>query len=448
MLLEWVKRWWRRTPPGTSVDDVHQPVTERLAPTSAEAHVGEMMREVVHLNARLRETGTEAAVEAVGSSGDDIHPAPTEPHAAGLDTPTGPLTSDVVRLGAMFTALRKTGTPLPVQAVASLGLALIEGLRATPDAHLRGQTPNEVLVTSTGRVRVLAPHHRITFMSPEVVLGEPADEVSDVYSVCALLFAAATGRPAVQHHGESVSEYDRIRAVIEGQRAALDTLRSGLPSGFVQAIHRGLEPQRANRFPTLASLQVALAQFAGEAGAGRQVLVTMAFDAAPTSSPPRPLQDADDAQVLAAIAKGDDSAREVYADLLEERGLVDHAQWLRLEAEVQRAPAAERPALLATLTQLRPRVGREFLASVGRPVLEGCPVVFGFRCPMTWEALRPTRDPTVRYCEGCASTVTYFDSLEEAQRASWAGACVAIDPTVERSDLDLERGGMVLGRIA
>jgi hypothetical protein len=67
---------------------------------------------------------------------------------------------------------------------------------------------------------------------------------------------------------------------------------------------------------------------------------------------------------------------------------------------------------------------------------------------MTWEALRPTRDPTVRYCEGCASTVTYFDSLEEAQRASWAGACVAIDPTVERSDLDLERGGMVLGRIA
>lgn len=115
---------------------------------------------------------------------------------------------------------------------------------------------------------------------------------------------------------------------------------------------------------------------------------------------------------------------------------------------MQRAPEAERPALIATLTQLRPRVGREFLASVGRPALEGCPIVFGFRCPMTWEALRPTRDPTVRYCEGCASTVTYFDSIEEAQQASWAGACVAIDPTVERSDLDLERGGMVMGRIA
>ncbi|MCA2980961.1 MAG: hypothetical protein INH41_12800 [Myxococcaceae bacterium] len=93
--------------------------------------------------------------------------------------------------------------------------------------------------------------------------------------------------------------------------------------------------------------------------------------------------------------------------------------------------------------------GREFLASVGRAALEGCPIVVGFRCPLRWEQLRHTRDPSVRQCEGCASPVRCFHDLAGARQAAWRGACVAIDPSVRR-----EEGGLVLhtpvvmGRIA
>jgi hypothetical protein len=68
---------------------------------------------------------------------------------------------------------------------------------------------------------------------------------------------------------------------------------------------------------------------------------------------------------------------------------------------------------------------------------------------MTWGQLRPTRDARVRYCEGCASTVTYFDDLDEARAAADSGACVALDVSIERTPGDLfPSQGMVLGRLA
>jgi uncharacterized protein (TIGR02996 family) len=346
-------------------------------------------------------------------------------------------------------ALGARGAGLPVEAVAELGRALIHELEAAPGAHLSGTTPDQVLLDRTGRVRVLGPpgHRRgrssvFTFMSPELVRGEAPGEASDVYSVCALLFGAASGRPPVP---PGASELDTLRAVLDGQVTSLDRLRPALPASFVQVIHRGLAPSARERFATLASLAEALRPFSS---GGRGALVTTAFEVAPASVPPPPLRDAADARVLEAIARGDESARLVYADLLEERGLVDHAQWLRLEAEAQGAPEQQRPALIAALTVLRPRVGPAFIASVGRAPLEGCPIVFGFRCPMKWEQLRPTQDDRVRFCEGCASTVTYFDELDEARRASWSGACVAVDLTVERSEGDLSPSEFTMGRIA
>lgn len=358
--------------------------------------------------------------------------------------------AEVVRVGEVVKALRQRGETLPVEAVAALGVSLVEQLRASSGAHLRGTSPDDVLLTRAGLVRVLGRPDRRTglvgalvFMSPELVRGKALDEPSDVYSVCVLLFAAACGRPPIQRDG---SDFHALQAIVEGRRASLDALRPGLPPAFVETIHRGLSADPLDRFPTLTALGEALAPFARD-GSGRSTLLTMAFELVAGSVPPPPIRDAEEGRVLEAIANGDESARLVYADLLEERGLVDHARWLRLEAEVQRAPEAERAKLIAALSELRPRVGREFTASVGRVALEGCPIVFGFRCPMKWEQLRPTRDPAVRYCEGCASTVTYFDNLDEAQQASWAGKCVAIDPTVERFEDDLSPVA-VMGRIA
>jgi uncharacterized protein (TIGR02996 family) len=372
------------------------------------------------------------------------------PQAVVADGEPARAPTDVVRLSAVSKALQARGASLPVEAVAALGLELIEGLRAVPETHLRGASPDDVLLTRAGLVRVLGPPGArpgwggsMRYLSPELVRGQVPGESSDVYSVCALLFAVVSGGPPV--HGNS--DLQTLQGILEGRRPALDVLRPGLPRAFVEAIHRGLAPAPGDRFPTLAALGDALTPLAGQDGAGRTALVTLAFELVPGSPPAPPIRDAEDARVLEAIANGDESARLVYADLLEERGLVDHARWVRLEAEVQRAPEPQRRKLIAALAELRPRVGREFMASVGRVALEGCPIVFGFRCPMKWEQLRPTREPSVRYCEGCASTVTYFDDLEEARRASWSGACVAIDLTVERSEDDLSPVG-VMGRLA
>jgi uncharacterized protein (TIGR02996 family) len=353
--------------------------------------------------------------------------------------------NEVAHLGDALRALGARRRALPVEAVAALGLALIEGLEAAPATHLRGTKPDDVLVA---RVRVLSRRPRrergpYGYASPEFVRGEAVREASDVYAICALLFGAASGRAPVRLEGD----FATLEAVLEGRRASLEVLRPTLPAPFVEVIHRGLSRAPAARFPTLDALAEALRPFAD---GGRTALVTMLFDEVGVAAPPAaPLDDADEARMLAAIARGDDSARVVYADLLEERGLADCARWLRLELEVRTAPAEQRPALVAELAALRARVGREFIASVGRAPLEGCPVVFGFQCPMTWEQLRPTRDARVRYCEGCASTVTYFDDLDEAQAAADTGACVALDVSIERTPDDLVPSeGMVLGRLA
>ncbi|MBL8919490.1 MAG: hypothetical protein JNJ54_11555 [Myxococcaceae bacterium] len=404
MLLSWLKRWLFVTPPGAVPLEVVPSVEPRDDGSKTPSPEGRLRR--------------------------------------------GP--EDVVRLGEVVKALRDRGGAVPVEAVAALGVALVEQLRPEPEVHLRGTTADDVLLTRAGLVRILGRPERagrqgsLLFMSPELVRGQAPGEPSDVYAVCVLLFTVACGRPPIERAG---SDARALQAIVEGLRASLDSLRPGLPSSFVEAIHRGLAANPADRFPTLAALGEALAPFAGPDGAGRTALVTLAFELVPGSAPPPPIRDAEEGRVLEAIANGDEPARLVYADLLEERGLVDHARWLRLEAEVQHAPEAQRSTLLAALAALRPRVGREFMASVGRAALEGCPIVFGFRCPMKWEQLRPTREPSVRYCEGCASTVTYFDDLEQARQASWSGACVAIDPSVERFEDDLSPVA-VMGRLA
>jgi uncharacterized protein (TIGR02996 family) len=364
------------------------------------------------------------------------------------DTDTVSPSSEVAHLGDALRALEARGRALPVGAVAALGLALIDGLEAAPATHLRGTNPDDVLVTRQATVRVLSRKRRreggrFGYFSPEFARGEAVREATDVYAVCALLFGAASGRPPVQVEGD----FATLEAVVAGRRASLEAVRPALPAPFVEVIHRGLSRAPMARFPTLDALAQALRPFAD---GGRTALVTMLFDEVGVAAPPAaPLDDADEARMLAAIARGDDSARVVYADLLEERGLADCARWLRLELEVRAAPAEQRPPLVAELAALRPRVGQEFIASVGRAPLEGCPVVFGFQCPMTWGQLRPTRDARVRYCEGCASTVTYFDDLDEARAAADSGACVALDVSIERTPGDLfPSQGMVLGRLA
>ena len=360
-------------------------------------------------------------------------------------------TGEVVRLQDVVEALGRRGEALPVDALAGLGRALVGPLAASGE-HLVGTSLGEVLLARTGAVRVVGrrrPDGRrralaIGALSPEHARGTDVGVASDVYSVCALLFGAASGRPPVEADGDVRT----LEAILAGRRSALDALRSDLPRRFVEVVHRGLALAPSDRFATLEALDEALAPFEGGAGQGRHALAALAFSvASPGARRPRAPVETADGAMLEAIARGDEAMRLVYADHLEERGRLDEARWLRLEAEVQRAPHEAQRALLRQLGALRAKVPPAFIASVGRAALEGCPVVFGFRCPMRWEQLAPTDEPTVRFCGGCDSTVTYFSTLEEAQLASAGGACVAVDVSVPRWPGDLAGGGMTMGRI-
>ena len=57
--------------------------------------------------------------------------------------------------------------------------------------------------------------------------------------------------------------------------------------------------------------------------------------------------------------------------------------------------------------------------------IENCRFAFAFQCPRTWDALRPTDDPQVRFCEACLKPVYLCDSQDAVSRRAAAGDCVA-----------------------
>ncbi len=358
--------------------------------------------------------------------------------------PTAPdvTSASVVQLERVLRGLRTQKQRFSTSEVASLGLMLLDALDGAPDEHLEQPDPRSLLLSRAGTIRVLRPARargvfkgHLRWLTPEAVAGRALTERSDVFSVCSVLFAAAT--TLAPFPGDS--DLTVLLAIREGRLVGtLESLRPDLPSSFAQLVHRGLEVEPLRRLESRMALRSALVPFTGGVEAARESFVRRAFTLAPPSAPSTPAA-LDDAAMVEAITKGDESARLVYADLLEERGLSHQARWLRSESRVQTMPAgAERDAVIRELKDLRQLVGREFLATVGRPALEGCPVRFGFRCPMKWQELTPTADPVVRHCAGCDSPVTFFDSLELAQRASLQGQCVAVDLSVERHEGDLD----------
>lgn len=141
-----------------------------------------------------------------------------------------------------------------------------------------------------------------------------------------------------------------------------------------------------------------------------------------------------EAQLVARIRGGDDEARAVYADHLEDSGRLAEAQWVRLEQRLRGA------AQLATLQAMRAlKVTPAFMASVSRAELDTCAISFGFRCPRTWDALGSTEDPLVRWCTACEERVHFAPDLDTAERLALEGHCVAVADSVARSGPLLER---------
>jgi hypothetical protein len=58
--------------------------------------------------------------------------------------------------------------------------------------------------------------------------------------------------------------------------------------------------------------------------------------------------------------------------------------------------------------------------------IEGCDVVWKFKCPLKWGELQHTTDPSVRYCSVCEKSVHLCRTPEELRAHAEMRHCVAI----------------------
>jgi uncharacterized protein (TIGR02996 family) len=161
-------------------------------------------------------------------------------------------------------------------------------------------------------------------------------------------------------------------------------------------------------------------------------------------------------KLLAEIAAGDDAARMVYADWLEENGDIRRAEFLRTQERLGSLVSEDPDTRMAfvegsrRLRQLATLVELEWRMRVARAPVEGCDVHlrFDFQCPKQWSDLVETEAPDVRFCDLCRQQVFYCTTIPEARQHAWRGRCVAVDIANERTKHDLERPPPMVGMIA
>jgi len=167
---------------------------------------------------------------------------------------------------------------------AEIGATIAEGLAAAHRAGIihRDLKPDNIFITSDGRVKILdfglardvevgavgdtrSPTVSMytdpgtvmgtaSYMSPEQVRGEPADQRSDIFSLGCVLYEMATGRRAFEH--ETAAE--TMTAILKEEPTDLTTSGEALPSELVGTVRRCLEKRPESRFQSASDLAYSL----------------------------------------------------------------------------------------------------------------------------------------------------------------------------------------------
>jgi uncharacterized protein (TIGR02996 family) len=129
--------------------------------------------------------------------------------------------------------------------------------------------------------------------------------------------------------------------------------------------------------------------------------------------------------------------RMVFADWLEERGQPAKALVVRLLGDPPKPDTHEAMQLQVASSHL----DADWLAAVTRTEIENCEHAyvepgpkFRFRCPLAWEGLSSTQDPSVRHCDSCKRPVFFCANLAEVRSHAEARNCVAFSPTLVKSE--------------
>src|SRR3989304_173965 len=96
---------------------------------------------------------------------------------------------------------------------------------------------------SLGLTRTSSTVGTLAYMAPEQIQGGEADERSDIFSFGALLFEVLTGKLPFRGEHEAAMMY----SIVNEDPQPVDRFRQDVPPQIVNAIHRCLEKDPANR---------------------------------------------------------------------------------------------------------------------------------------------------------------------------------------------------------
>jgi Tol biopolymer transport system component len=117
------------------------------------------------------------------------------------------------------------------------------------DVSERATMPAEARLTGAG-----STVGTVAYMSPEQVRGEPVDARTDLFSLGAVLYEAATGRPPFTGATTGVIS----GAILHTDPTAPRTFRTDLPARFEGVILKALEKDRETRYQSAADLRADL----------------------------------------------------------------------------------------------------------------------------------------------------------------------------------------------
>jgi len=193
-------------------------------------------------------------------------------------TPAGPTYClvmewvDGIDLRTMLRVEKQLGRKLSWALVATVGLRVLRGLAAAHERRLpdntvspvihRDVSPQNILLALNGDIKLadfgmarardrIAEHTApgfvkgtLSYMAPEILTGNPATPVSDLFSLACTLWEALAG----QRLFHAKADAQVVELIRRCEVPPLTDRRNDLPAPFAAAIHRALSKDPADRF--------------------------------------------------------------------------------------------------------------------------------------------------------------------------------------------------------
>ena len=155
-----------------------------------------------------------------------------------------------------------------------LDFGLAKALVQDPAGLAGGESATVIGLTSPGTAL-----GTVAYMSPEQARGEELDARTDLFSLGAVLYEMATGRPAFAG-GTAATTFD---AILHGTPTPPAQLNAALPAGLDRVIGKALEKDRRARYQRAADLRGDLRRVKQDSDSGRTPRAGQAAAKAPAS---------------------------------------------------------------------------------------------------------------------------------------------------------------------